>query len=352
MPRLPRNDHPGSWHHVMNRGIARRTTFESRADVRMFLALLALEVRRGLLEVHAYAVLTTHVHLLVRSLRGELAHAMQRVFNGYVRYFNRTRRRDGSLFRGRYRSRPVESRIYRALLVPYIDFNAVRAGAAQRPADHAYGSARAWFRGKAPPWLAHDWIAEVLRVPGIGAPDAWARYQQYFGWYVGPELLRVVEGRLAIRRACEDPLESLVLGTPARVQEWMIRKAALADQTRPGLPLAPPRIVLAVWQSSLASIEGVVRGRSGPCRLRCHVARAGLLRDLCGLTYARIGALVRGSASQARADLQRHASLLRTDRRYLEACAKIASEALHRTHGGRAPLGEPREYEPGTVRRG
>ena len=51
MPRRPRYDAPGRLHHVMNRGIARRTVFETRADIRYFLALLAREVRAGRLEV-------------------------------------------------------------------------------------------------------------------------------------------------------------------------------------------------------------------------------------------------------------------------------------------------------------
>lgn len=352
MPRLPRLDHPGSWHHVMNRGIARRTVFESRADVRMFLALLALEVRRGTIEVHAYALLTTHVHLLLRSPRRELSQAMQRVFNGYVRYFNRTRRRDGSLFRGRFRSRPVESRTYRLLLVPYIDQNAVRAGLARRPGDYPYGSARAWALGKAPPWLAQDWIAEVLRVPSAHEPGADVRYERFFGWHVGAELVQVVEGRLAMRRACEDPLEDLFGAAPLRVQDWMMRKAALADQTRPGLPLVPARTLLDAWRCHRPALRGSVRGRRGPGRLTCHVARVALLRDLCGLTHERIAALLHASPSQARLDARRHVVLLREDPEYAKACGAVAAEALARTFGRRAPPqvpGKLYECEPGTV---
>src|SRR5437867_1139696 len=103
----------------MNRGIARRPVFETRADIRFFLACLARAVRRGELEVHVFCVLTTHFHLLVRSPIGRLAVAMKRIENAYVRYYNRTRRRDGPLFRGRFRSRPVESLRYRNLLVRY-----------------------------------------------------------------------------------------------------------------------------------------------------------------------------------------------------------------------------------------
>ena len=67
MARRNRRDRPGSWHHVVNRGIAKRPLFEDKSDVRYFLSRLALEVRRGRLEIHAFCVLTTHFHLLVRT---------------------------------------------------------------------------------------------------------------------------------------------------------------------------------------------------------------------------------------------------------------------------------------------
>src|SRR5688572_12930314 len=62
MARAPRMDRPGAWHHVANRGLARRTLFESKADIRFFLSRVARVVRRGELEIHAYSILTTHFH--------------------------------------------------------------------------------------------------------------------------------------------------------------------------------------------------------------------------------------------------------------------------------------------------
>ena len=104
MARQPRHDDPGSWHHVMNRALARRSLFETSEDIRFFLACVARAVRRGQIEVHAWCILTTHFHMLVRSPKGELSAAMRRIQNRYVRHFNRKRRRDGTLVRGRYRS--------------------------------------------------------------------------------------------------------------------------------------------------------------------------------------------------------------------------------------------------------
>ena len=85
MPRIARADRPGFWHHVTNRAIARRTLFERREDFRVFIAALACAVRRGEIEVHAFCLMGTHYHLLVRSLLGELGSAMRRIQLVYSR---------------------------------------------------------------------------------------------------------------------------------------------------------------------------------------------------------------------------------------------------------------------------
>ena len=146
----------------MNRGIARRTVFESREDVRYFLAQVARAVRAGWIEVHAFCLMTTHFHLLVRSPSGALSTAMRAVQNQYVRWFNRGRRRDGSLFRGRFCSRVVEGLAYREQLVRYIDFNPVLAGVVSAPSLYPHGSARWYALDRGPPWLSRRWVERAV----------------------------------------------------------------------------------------------------------------------------------------------------------------------------------------------
>ena len=68
MARSSRRDEPGAWHHVMNRGLAKRTVFENREGMRYFKSRIAYATRRAELEVHAFAILTTHFHFLVAGV--------------------------------------------------------------------------------------------------------------------------------------------------------------------------------------------------------------------------------------------------------------------------------------------
>lgn len=332
MPHRLRCDHPGSWHHVFARGIARRTVFETRRDIRLFLCLLALEVRRGALEVHAFAFLTTHVHLLLRSPVGQLSQALKRVFAGYVRAFNRSRRRDGSLFRGRFGSRPVTGDIDRLNVIAYIDANAVQAGLAATPEAYPHGSARFWAGIRVPPWFATDYVAEVLGVLGPGAPGACGAYQREFRPRAGSALARLIERRLAQGALEADSLDDLVAAAPERVHAWMLRKAALADQTRPGLPYADAQTVDAAWRRSGAALPGDVGGRRGPGRPLARVLRVALLRDLAGLRYTAIAQRCGTSVTEARRCYRQHAARLLEHAAYASTFATIARVTLEAVH--------------------
>lgn len=335
MPHPLRHDQPGSWHHVYIRGIARRTVFETRRDIRVLLFLLALEVRRGTLEIHSFAFLTSHGHLLLCSLRGELSQALQRVLAAYVRWFNRSRRRDGSLFRGRFGSRPVTSVMDRLNVIAYIDANAVQANLAPTPQGYEHGSARFWAGARVPPWLATEFVASILRVTGPRGPGATEAYRRFFGPRAGSPLAHLMERRLARWRAETDPLDDLVAAAPPGVLAWMLRKAALADQTRPGIPVVDPPSADAQWKAARGRFAGDASGRRGPRRPLERVARVALLRDLAGLTYAQIAARCRIEAREARTCYRLHAERLGSDARYAEACGAAARAALAGLHGRR-----------------
>ena len=77
MPRPPREDFPGAWHHVMNRGADHRDIFEHDTDRQVFLDSAVEAGKRHHLEIHAYCLMTNHFHMLLRSQDGQLAAGMQ-----------------------------------------------------------------------------------------------------------------------------------------------------------------------------------------------------------------------------------------------------------------------------------
>lgn len=328
MPRQPRRDGPGSWHHVFQRGIAKRSLFEGAPDVRYFLACLARAVRAGLIEVHAFCILVTHFHLLLRSPVGRLSEAMQRIQNRYVRMFNRRRKRDGTLVRGRFGSKPVSSERYREVLVRYIDRNPVKAGIVSDPATYRYGSARCYAMASGPPWLERSWVERVV-CEQIGAPhyDA-ARYREVFPVADGAHLDGLVARRIAYSGDGEDSLDDLYGAAPASIRAWMHRKAALADQTKPGTPV--------VGAASVARCVRRAAEASGPWSIRWGrksrsgwpVAQAVLLRDLAGATYAEITRLCGGSPHFWRKTYEQHAARLGFDSEYAARLLALNQQIL------------------------
>ena len=271
MTRRSRADGPATLHHVYNRAIAKRTMFESERDMRFFLALVARACRRREIRVHAFCLLGTHFHLFVLSRRGELGRVMQRIQTSYSRYFNRLRRRDGPLVRGRYSSRPVVGERYACTLSRYIELNAAAAGIESRPERYEFCSAAARRRAAPPRWLQS--LYDFDYQPMTAVED----YQSEL-----EALEFIVERRL--KRGSSGPAREFPAApSNENVRSWLIRKAALADGTRPGIPVADPATVRSVAESlEVARIEKL---ESGSKRLDSRRRRIlfGLLRDLAGL---------------------------------------------------------------------
>lgn len=331
-------DAPGVWHHVMHRGIARRTVFESERDVRFFLSRLAYAVRARWIEIHVYSVMTTHFHLLVRSGEPGLAHAMARVLNAYVRWFNRSRQRDGALFRGRYCSHIVDSIEYRRTVVRYIDANAVQARIAALPALHPHSSAARYARPAGPIWLTRTWIeSEVCRAHAAHAYDPRA-YAATFGDDVGPGLTRLVEQRVEREAWTSDPLADLLDAAPDRVLEWMRRKASLAD----GVPVDMPVCDAA----ELLQLVAQARTRRPTCRVPTSRASAcawellqvALARELCACSWAEVGNLVGSSERSAMRSYALHVRAIHEFEEYASTAAALASTAVRATFGARAAM--------------
>jgi REP element-mobilizing transposase RayT len=318
----------------MNRGIARRVVFPDRAHIRHFLALLALAVRRGEIEVHAFCVMATHFHLLVRSTRGRLSEALRRVQNEYVRFYNRRHTgRDGSLFRGRFHSRPVLSIAYHDLLVRYIEHNPVRAGLVARAEEYPYCSAAIRSRGRQPLWLAAWWVEDVLdRVRRV---DPSATYASLWGGGLSPAEAALVEARTVRPSPLADNLDDLVNAAPAHVRRWMEAQARQADgQGARPLLVDADTVSRVIAQGRAAGSTWSAHGRRGPPFDLWPCSHASLLRSLAGQTHVEIAERLGVTAARAAQLLSRHRIQMK-DGAYAQRVAELGAACLRAVHATR-----------------
>lgn len=150
MPRRPRvllADYPL---HIVQRGINREPCFFADEDYHCYLHWLEEAARACGCAIHAYALMTNHVHLLLTPTEtGAPSRLIQSLGCRYVQYANRFYRRTGSLWEGRYKSSVVQAESYLLACQRYIELNPVRAGMVADPAQYRWSSYRANGLGQA-----------------------------------------------------------------------------------------------------------------------------------------------------------------------------------------------------------
>lgn len=169
MPRRPRDDHAGAWHHVMNRGAGRQAIFEDDTDRRRFLIELREACRGAGVEIACYCLLSNHYHLVLHTPGGGLSGVMQRLSSAYTRTFNARHGRDGPLFRGRFTSVRIENSAQLVQATVYVHRNPVAAGLVQVAAAWPWSSAASYVGlAPAPEWLS---AGGILSMMGVSEPS-------------------------------------------------------------------------------------------------------------------------------------------------------------------------------------
>jgi putative transposase len=163
--------------HVTHRGVNRAAVFLDTEDFDRYRTLLGKALSREGVALHAYVLMTNHVHLLVSAEREHaFSRAMCLLGKGYVPAFNRRHGRTGTLWEGRFRSCLVDSDQYLLSAYRYIELNPVRAGMVARAEDYAWSSAQANL-GRADDAL----VTPHAQFAAVGS-DAVARIAWYRAW--------------------------------------------------------------------------------------------------------------------------------------------------------------------------
>ena len=128
-------------YHVVQRGNNREACFVELDNYRFYMELWEQLARRYGVAVHAYCLMTNHVHFLVTpEADTAVSRTMKAVGSRYAQYINKTYRRTGTLWEGRHRSSLVHSERYLLTCMRYIELNPVRAGMVRRPEEYRWSS--------------------------------------------------------------------------------------------------------------------------------------------------------------------------------------------------------------------
>jgi putative transposase len=175
MARLPRIEIPGTPQHLIVRGNNRSQMFRDDADRCIFLGLLERALAECACDLHAYVLMSNHVHLLVTGhVPGELSNLIQRIGRKFARLVNLRWDRTGTLFEGRFRSSVVDSEAYLLTCMKYIELNPVRAGIVRHPGEFGWSSYRGNATGApAAPLAPHD----IYRALGATDEDRGSAYR-------------------------------------------------------------------------------------------------------------------------------------------------------------------------------
>jgi len=141
MARLPRLSLPGHLHHILQRGNNRQAIFSSPADYQALLDLIEEQARKFAVAVHAYVLMDNHFQLLATPEAADsLPRMMQAVGRRYVRHFNDSQGRSGTLWEGRYRSALIQAESWLLDCMVCMDLNPVRGGLSVEARDYPWSS--------------------------------------------------------------------------------------------------------------------------------------------------------------------------------------------------------------------
>lgn len=199
MARLPRPDLAHVPQHVVQRGNNRMPCFFDDEDRQRYLTVLREATLRHECAVHAYVLMTNHVHLLVSPASvGAVSRMMQTLGRLYVSTFNARHRRTGTLWEGRYKSCLVDSDAYVLRCYRYIELNPVRAAMVATPDAHRWSSYHANAHGAADPIVRPHRTYLAL---GDGGENRLGTYRQLVAETLSEDQISEIRSYLQQQRA-------------------------------------------------------------------------------------------------------------------------------------------------------
>ena len=169
---------PGAFYHVILRGNSGQTIFFDDRDRMRFYLLLQEGVERFGHRIHAFCLMTNHVHLATQVADISLSRILQNLCFRYTRWVNWRQGKTGHLFQGRYKAVLIDADTYLQELTRYIHLNPVRAGVVREPEKYPWSGHRAYLGLETIPWLTTDWVLSQFSKRLSVARRAYMRFVQ------------------------------------------------------------------------------------------------------------------------------------------------------------------------------
>jgi len=313
---------PDGVYHVTSRGLERRDIARDDTDRRKWCDLLDRVATQRDWRVFAWALMSNHYHLFLRTPNGDLSAGMHDLNSGYVSVFNRRHDRHGPLLEGRFKAILVERAAHDWELTRYIHLNPVRAGIAETPEAYPWGSCRFYLgRGQAPRWLAWQEVLSQHATTLRAARRAYTRF--------------LAEG---LAQSPESPLKGVVASTllgsesfVETVRDWLANK--LPDRDVPAARELQEEVTVEAIEAAVCATFGAEPAALHDRRRWGNIPRAVaiyLCRRLTGTSIAAVGERFGGVGGAAVAKTcARLEERLRTNRglaRKVSTCRRAVEE--------------------------
>ncbi len=225
MPRGTRLEVPGIPMHITHRGVNRAAVFIDDIDRTIYLRLVGQSVLKQEVSLHAYVLMSNHVHLLLSSTRaGAVSRALRNATQCYVQCFNQRHGRTGTLWEGRFKSCLVDCDRYLLSVIRYIELNPVRAMLVAHPVEFEWASIHEHLA------LRQDGLViphDTFQALGSTRAQRAARYAEWLMQTVSDDELDDIRRHARKQRALGDP------GFREMVERTLNRPATCRGRGRP-----------------------------------------------------------------------------------------------------------------------
>jgi len=149
------------YYHFYNRGAHQTSIFRKPTNYLFTISKIKEYSRKNHISIIAYCLMPTHYHILARQDGEEpVGNLPQYIFNSYTKAYNKMYNHSGTLFEGRFRSKPIQTNAHLFHLCRYIHGNPVKDGLVDNPANWPWSNYLEWIGERDGSLIDHDFIQQ------------------------------------------------------------------------------------------------------------------------------------------------------------------------------------------------